>query len=510
VAPTHAALHAGEVARGEPRTGVEDPEPPSELNAGELFAQACGTTDFDACRPLTPERLPLWERAIAANRAIFDETPASPAGLVAGVRAATGLDVVGAPAAAAELFRAVAEAYAGEAALAPLAAGAARGVDSERAEWEARVAVLAPLLEHAASADQSAGGLDRALEDWERIARSPYVRRELRAPALLAAMKLARTLDDAAARARLLALGQAMGAPLGTRVELDWLASTFSYSRWDARGADVGENQRLRSIAAPEIHAFYTRWRTITGAAPWVVEAAWAAHELAQAGHDADDRRWLDRVVAGWAAMHETPAEPALRDRARDHAALAALGPLAEALAREFEGWSSSCARLAPSAFVTEYDTKAALAAHWASRLERESEPFAGSPALAAWHAASARAFDELRACLATQAVATTTPPPWLRFHVERNEEEAGRLATSRWTLALAWGAMQPAGVRAQRRLTLLAAELGNLAVETTIRATLAEGHLRFDDELPAAGAIWLPRGMPVRSFDETGPWFAP
>ncbi len=494
-----------------PVDAVPPPAADDDLNPGELFAVACGTSDFDACVPLTPERLPSWERAIAANRAVFGSAPSSAAGMVAGVRAATGLDVTGAPAEAADLFRAVADAYAGDAALAPLEGDAMRGVDSVRAEYDARVAVLAPLLEHAAAADLGALALDRALGDWERIAGSPRLRLEVRAPAAIAAMKLARSLGDEAARDRIVALARRMGAPLGTRVELDWIAATFAYARWDARADDVGENQRERLVAAPVISAFYMRWRDQPGAAPWVVEAAWAARELARVGRDPDEHRWLERVGAAWpAARSASTVDSALRDAARDHAALAAIALLDEEVGRAFDGWGASCARLAPGAVVSEYDAKAALADRWATRIDGLADAFAGSPALASWHATSARALGELRRCLATQSAALAPQPPWFRFFVERRGEEAGRLAATQWTLAVARGAMTAAGVRGQQGLALLAGELGNLAVETTVRATLAEAHLRFDAELPGPGAIWMPRGAGAPWAPDPTPWAAP
>lgn len=514
------AARSTTIARGQEdvrpaRSGVAAPPPstsarPSEeeeLDPGEAFVAACGTTDFDDCAPLTDERIPLWQRAIMKNLDELESDPSNKIGLVAGVRAATGFSILGEPARAAAIFRRVYDAYASDLALAPYEAGATRGVGSELAEYQARVDVIAPLLEHAARADLAALDLASAEDDYERIARSPRLKLSDRAPALALAMKLACSVGARERIASLQSLARSLALPPGARAEIDWLVATADPSPF-------------------ALQQFYVRYREVTSAAPWVVEAAWAVSETKRVAGDADRREWLKRVGDAWAVVLATTTE---RDPSVvDHAARASLALLEDEIAKDFGGWPATCARSNPTALFVQpdpdagevttkgiFDDKAALAAQYEKRIDQAALAFYGSPALSGFHATDGRLFDELRACLVSaqaQLRAQASSPMWIHYTMEREIDGTVRSATREYTLAIVHGVMDPAAVRSQARLAAFAMWFGNLGIETAIRDTLGSGatQLRFADELPGPGGITVTRGAQWPTTPDLVPASAP
>ncbi len=490
---------------------VVTPTEDEELNPGEAFVAACGTTDFDDCAPLTDERVPLWRRAIMKNLDELDTAPSTKIGLVAGVRAATGFSILGEPARAAAILRRVYDAYASDLALAPYEAGAARGVSSELAEYQARVDVIAPLLEHAARADLAALDLASAEDDYERIARSPRLKVSERGAALALAMKLACSVGARERIASLQTLAHALALPPGARAEIDWLAATIDYTGWDAAAADEGDNRQKRIASLPAIQQFYVRYREVVAAAPYLVEAAWAVSEMKRVAGDADQRAWTKRVGDAWAVVVATTTE---RDPSVvDHAARASVALLEDDIAKDFGGWPATCARSNPATLFAQpdpdagevtskgtFDDKLALAAQYEKRIDRVSLAFYGSPSLSGFHATDGRLFDDLRACLVAaqeQLRAQASSPVWIHYTIERELDGTVRRATREYTLAIVHGVMDSAAVRSQARLASFAMWFGNLSIEATIRDSLGSGEfaLRFADELPGPGAIYVRRG---------------
>ncbi len=471
---------------------VVTPTEDEELNPGEAFVAACGTTDFDDCAPLTDERVPLWRRAIMKNLDELDTAPSTKIGLVAGVRAATGFSILGEPARAAAILRRVYDAYASDLALAPYEAGAARGVSSELAEYQARVDVIAPLLEHAARADLAALDLSSAEDDYERIARSPRLKVSERGAALALAMKLACSVGARERIASLQTLAHALALPPGARAEIDWLAATVDPSPF-------------------AFQQFYVRYREVIAAAPLVVEAAWAVSERKRAAGESDRHEWLKRVGDAWAVVVATTTE---RDPSVvDHAARASVALLEDDIAKDFGGWPATCARSNPATLFAQpdpdagevtskgtFDDKLALAAQYEKRIDRVSLAFYGSPSLSGFHATDGRLFDDLRACLVAaqeQLRAQASSPVWIHYTIERELDGTVRRATREYTLAIVHGVMDSAAVRSQARLASFAMWFGNLSIEATIRDSLGSGEfaLRFADELPGPGAIYVRRG---------------
>lgn len=508
-APSAATARAPDVRPSAPLAVapvVVSPAEEEELNPGEAFFAACGSADFDDCAALTEERRPLWRRAIMKNLDELDTSPSTKIGLVAGVRAATGFSILGEPARAAAIFRRVYDAYASELALAPFEVGAFRGVSSELAEYQARVDVIAPLLEHAARAHLAALDLASAEDDYERIARSTQLRLEDRAPALALAMKLACSVD---ARERIMALqtlSHALALPPERRAEIDWLAATS-----DPTGVDV---QR-----------FYVHYRDVAAAAPWVVEAAWAVSERKRISGDADRRDWLKRVGDAWAVVATTDErDPSVVD----HAARAAVALLEEDIAKDFGAWATTCAHLNPTTLFVQpdpdagevttkgaFDDKVALAAQYEKRIDQTALAFYGSPALSGFHATDGQVFDTLRACLVaaqTQLRAQPSSPMWIHYAMEREIDGTVRSATREYTLAIVHGSMNPAAVRSQARLAAFAMWFGNVDIEKTIRDTLGSGatQLRFSDELPGPGSIFVARGAQWPTTPDLAPHGTP
>lgn len=510
----------------DPVVAESHPVVDDDLNPGEAFARACGSTDFDHCRPFAEDDRALWERAIAQNVAAFEAEPSTKVGLVAGVRAAIAIAIVGEPARAAALYRRVRDAYSGEAALAPFADGAARGVDSEQAEYQARLDVIVPLLEHAAAADLAALDVAHGEADYEAIARATRLPLSERAPALVTAMKLARALGERERVDGLAKLAHELALPPGHRVEIDWLAATVDYARWDPTAPDEGANRQRRLAAVPALLAFHAAHRGVAAAAPWLVEAAYGLSELERVAGDPSRRDWLKKVGEAWAVVQVTTTD---RDAGVvEHAALASAALLGDDIARDFDGWASTCATGNGAALFTltnpytgelivrgAFDDKSALATTYERRIDDARLPFEGTPSVAAFHALDGRITDELRTCLtnADQRLVSgaIVPEPYVRYRIAHDLETTVEKATRAYTLAFVQGALSPASTKAQARLAALALGFGNLAIETTIRDTLGTGFARIPipDELPGPGDFYQPQGARSEATP-TLAWLAP
>lgn len=126
------------------------------------------------------------------------------------------------------------------------------------------------------------------------------------------------------------------------KADIDYLVASADLKTWDENGADDGANKGARLRAGEQMEVYYSINKNNTAAAPYVVQAAYHAAKLRQAGRDQKAREWCKNTMLAFGTFRSSaPIEDgknkALGSVQADMAAECAYKAIDEQIRAEFD-----------------------------------------------------------------------------------------------------------------------------------------------------------------------------
>ncbi|MFT3772184.1 MAG: hypothetical protein QM820_42820 [Minicystis sp.] len=442
--------------------GAEPPRPPPpprppapvDLSDGyQLFRKAENASPG-------PEKDRLWRLAAERYREAFDHGPARDEAPEAAINGAYAFKQIGAYAEAMDLYRRFVRSYGSEDILTRLQ-------KRDPARHKERVGFIKQAEDALASAEVLSFDYGGAAVTFDEIAGNGRFEANARREAARNAVILHLALDQREAAGAAQRVHRSLSPAPAESASLAADVVRAALARWDEHAPDVGSNRAARLAALAEATRFFATHERVPGAEAAVVRAAHAAAKLRRAGRDPEAPAWCRKVVRAFeryraAAKIVDGRSEALTSPEAELAAECAHAAIDTAIRADL---GDGPRRYAGSAAAIERAFTADLA-----RVERHAR------ALRDLHAsfgrnrwtvvASAQAVSLLDRCVRGLDHANARAPSLDRIRAEA-EAKVVRGYIEAWLASEAIAADAPEIVSARRRLTALAATLGDAAMRS-------------------------------------------
>ncbi|MFO0762305.1 MAG: tetratricopeptide repeat protein [Byssovorax sp.] len=280
----------GEIATGTISTGYY-------VDAEAAFKKAQGMKEDDPARPAA------WREAASLYKVALEKAPALDAAPEAAMNGAFSYKQVGDYDQAIEMYTLFIKEYGSEQNLAKLEKGDS-AVNPPKPpnpeKYKERVGYLKQAYDALSAAYVLFFNYRTAAETYDTISKNARFAQDARREASRNAVVLYANIGDQdkmnASRTTFLSLNP----PPERKAEIDYLVASADLKTWDEHGPDDGANRNARLKAVASMDGYFNANKGNTAAAVYVVEAAYHAAKLRQAGRDSRAGEWCKNTITAF------------------------------------------------------------------------------------------------------------------------------------------------------------------------------------------------------------------
>ncbi|MCC6552712.1 MAG: hypothetical protein IT372_06775, partial [Polyangiaceae bacterium] len=289
--------------------------------------------------PDGPERIKAWREAAALYKVALEKAPARDEAPEAAMNGAYCYKQVGDYDQAIDMYSLFIKEYGNEENLTKLEKGdqdakPPKAPDTKR--YGERVKYLKQAYDALSAAYVLFFNYRTAAETYDTIAKNGRFEKPARRDAARNAVLLYANVGD---RDKMIgARGTFMGLepPAEQKADIDFLVASADLKTWDERGLDEGPNRAARMKALAAMQGYYSANKTNPAASAYVVQAAYHAAKLMQAGRDPKARDWCKNTMTAFTSYRGTDSKAAGSIQA-DMAAECAYSAIDERIKAEFD-----------------------------------------------------------------------------------------------------------------------------------------------------------------------------
>jgi len=256
--------------------------------------------------PDGPERVKAWREAAALYKVALEKAPARDEAPEAAMNGAYCYKQVGDYDQAIDMYSLFIKEYGNEANLTKLEKGDTeakppKAPDPKR--YGERVKYLKQAYDALSAAYVLFFNYRSAAETFETIAKNPRFEEQARRDAARNAVLLYANAGD---RDRMIASRAAfmeLKPPPEQKADIDYLVASADLKAWDEHGPDQGANRDARRKAAQAMEGYYALNKANPAANAYVVQAAYHAAKLREAGGDPQAGQWCKNTIAAFGAF---------------------------------------------------------------------------------------------------------------------------------------------------------------------------------------------------------------
>lgn len=286
-----------------------------KLTEGELarptisrgyYLDAARAFDKAEKMPDGPERVKAWREAAALYRVALEKAPARDEAPEAAMNGAYCYKQVGDYDQAIEMYSLFIKEYGSEENLAKLEKGdpdakPPRTPDPKR--YAERVKYLKQANDALSASYVLFFNYRGAAETYDVIAKNRRFEKAARRDAARNAVLLHANVGDRDKMIGSRTTFMGLEPPAEQKADIDFLVASADLKTWDERGLDEGPNRAARMKALAAMQGYYGANKANPAASPYVVQAAYQAAKLMQAGRDPKARDWCKNTMTAFTSF---------------------------------------------------------------------------------------------------------------------------------------------------------------------------------------------------------------